>query len=129
MGVHGALAIRRHQDVGTPRGGASQRRPGLERDARRTDVMHVHTADLVVLDLANVGRAGAETGHPDNGVGRRSAGHFHRRAHILVDRCGAGLVDQRHAALDHAVPAKKALIGLHQYIENRVADPENVVFR
>jgi hypothetical protein len=25
----------------------------------------------------------------------------------LIDRCGAGLVDQRHAALDHAVVLRK----------------------
>ena len=47
----------------------------------------------------------------------------------LVDRGGAGLVDQRHAALGHAVAAEKALVGLHQHVENRIADPENVVFR
>ena len=46
-----------------------------------------------------------------------------------VDRQRAGLVDQRHAALGHAVAGEKALVGLHQHVENRIADPENVVFR
>ena len=54
--------------------------------------------------------------------------HLGRRAHVLIDRGGAGLVDQRHAALGHAVAGEKALIGLHQHVENRIADPENVVF-
>jgi len=56
-------------------------------------------------------------------------GHFGRRTHIPVDRAGPGLVDQRHAAFGHAVSAQKALIGPHQHVENRIADPENVVFR
>ena len=50
-------------------------------------------------------------------------------AHVPVNRRGAGLVDQRHAALGHAVGGEKTVVGLHQYVENRVADPENVVFR
>ena len=58
-----------------------------------------------------------------------AAGHLGGRAHALVDRSGAGLVDQRHAALGHAVAGEKALVGLHQHVENRIADPENVVFR
>ncbi len=91
--------------------------------------MCVQTADLVVPDLADIGRPRPQIGDADNGIGRRTAGHLDRRAHILVDRQRAGLVDQRHAAFCHAVTAKKALVGLHQYIENRVADPENVVFR
>ena len=41
---------------------------------------------------------------------------------------GSGLVDQRHAALGHAVTGEKTLVGLHQHVENRIADPENVVF-
>ncbi len=63
------------------------------------------------------------------GVGRRAAGHFGRGPHIPVDRGGAGFVDQRHAAFGHAMQAKKALVGLHQHIENCIANRENVVFR
>ena len=90
--------------------------------------MAVKPADLVVLDLADIGRARAEIGDADNGVGRRAAGHFGRRPHVGVDRGRARLVDQRHAALGHAVAGEKTLVGLHQHVENRIADPENVVF-
>ena len=97
-------------------------------DAGGADVVGVEAADLVVLDLADEGGAGAETGKADDGVGAGAAAHLGRRAHVLVDRGGAGLVDQRHAALGHAVAGEKTLVGLHQHVENRIADPENVVF-
>ena len=103
IGVHGALAVRRHQDVGAAGRGTVGRGPGLERDAGGADVVGVETADLVVPDLADIGGAGAEIGEADDGVGRRAAGHLGRRAHVAVDRSGARLVDQRHAALGHAV--------------------------
>ena len=128
IGVHGALAVRRHQDVGAAGGGAAFRRLGLEGRAGGADVVGVEAADLVVLDLADEGGAGAETGDADDGVGAGAAAHLGRRAHVLVDRGGAGLVDQRHAALGHAVAGEKTLVGLHQHVENRIADPENVVF-
>ena len=108
--------------------GPSAAAAGLERDAGGADVMGVEPADLVVPDLADIGGARAEIGDADDGVGRRAAGHFGRRPHVAVDRSGARLVDQRHAALGHAVAGQKALVGLHQHVENRIADPENVVF-
>ena len=128
IGVHGALAVRRHQDVGAAGGGAGARGLGLESDAGGADVVGIEGADLVGLDLADEGGAGAEAGDADDGVGAGAAAHFGRRPHILVDGGRAGLVDQRHAALGHAVAGEKALVGLHQHVENRIADPENVVF-
>ena len=91
--------------------------------------MGIKTADLIVLHLADIGGARTESGDTDDGVGGRAAGHFGRRTHVGIDRCGARLVDQRHAALGHAVRGEKALIGLHQNVENRIADPEHIVFR
>ncbi len=107
ISVHGALAIRRHQNVGAAGGRAIRRRPGLEGDPGGADVMGIEPADLVVPDLADIGGAGAEAGDADNGVGGRAAGHLRRRPHILVNRRGARLVDQRHAALGHAVAGRE----------------------
>ena len=90
--------------------------------------MGVEAADLVVANLADIGGARAEIGDADDGVGSGAPGHFGGRAHIGVDRRGARLVDQRHAALGHAMAAEKGLVGLHQHVENRIADPENVIF-
>ena len=72
IGVHGALAVRRHQDVGAAGGGAIRCRLGLEGDAGGADVVGVEGADLVGLDLADEGGAGAEAGDADDGVGRPS---------------------------------------------------------
>ena len=108
--------------------GPASARPGLEGDAGGADVVAVEAADLVVLDLADEGGARAEAGEADDGVGAGAAAHLGRRAHVAVDRRRPRLVDQRHAALGHAVADQKALVGLHQHVENRVADPENVVF-
>ena len=91
--------------------------------------MAVEPADLVVLDLADKGGARAEAGDADDGVRRRAAGHLHGRPHVAIDRKRPRLVDQRHAALGHAVALKKTVVGLHQHVENRIADPEHVVFR
>ena len=128
IGVHGALAVRRHQDVGAAGGGAACGGLRLIGDAGGADVVAVEIADLVVLDLADIGGTRAEIGDADNGVGGRAAGHFRGRAHVAVDRRRARLVDQRHAALGHAVVGQKLLVGAHQHVEDRIADPEHVVF-
>ena len=72
IGVHGALAVRRHQDVGAAGGGAVRRGDGFERDAGGADVVGVELSDLVVPDLADIGGARAEIGDADDGVGGRA---------------------------------------------------------
>ncbi len=129
IGVHRALAIRGHHDVGAAGRRAIRRSSRLERNARGADVVRVQPADLVIPDLADIGGARAQIGDADNRVGRRPAGHLGRRPHVLVDCRGAGLVDQRHTAFGHAVAAEEAFVCLYQHVENRIADPENVVFR
>ena len=91
--------------------------------------MNIKPAYLVVLDLTDISRPRAEIGEPDDGIRRRAAGHLRSRTHIAVDRRGADLVNQRHAAFAHAMGREKRLIRLDQYIENRIANSENVVFR
>src|SRR5882757_3915048 len=128
IGVHGALAILRHQDVGAAGGRPLRGRPGFERDAGGADIVGVHPPDLVVLDLSDIGRARPQARNPDDGIGGRATRHLGRRAHVAVDRSRPRLVDQRHAALGHAVAGEEAFVGLNQHVENRVTDAENVVF-
>ena len=54
---------------------------------------------------------------------------LHRRAHRLVDRLGARLVDQRHAALVHALLDEEIVLGAGDHIDDGVADAENVVLQ
>ena len=86
-------------------------------------------AEQVVLDLADEGCARPEARQADNGVGGRAAGHLDRRAHGLIDRLGAGGVDQRHPALAHALPEQEILFGAGNDIDDRIADAEHVVTR
>jgi hypothetical protein len=129
IGVHRTLAIGRHQNIRaagrrTVAGGLC-----LEGDASGTNVVRIQMAYLVIPHLADIGGAGAETRDANNGVGCRSARYLGRRSHVAIDRGRAVLIDQRHAALGHAMTAQKPLIGLHQHIEDGIADPEYVVFR
>ena len=127
IGVHGALAVGRHQDVA-----ARGRRPvgrgrRIELDAGRADVVREGAAELVVLDLADEGAAPAEARDADDRVGGRAARNLHRRSHRVVDRLRARLVDQRHAALGHALLDQEIVVGAREHIDDGVADAENVV--
>ena len=100
----------------------------VEGDAGGADVVDIELADLVVLDLADIGGTRAQAADADDGVGGRAARDFRRRAHVGIDRGGPRLVDQGHAALGHAVLGQKGFIGPDQHVEQRVADAENVIF-
>ena len=127
IGVHGALAVRRHHDV-TARGRRTvARRLGAEGNAGRTDIVREGAAEFVVLHLADEGRARSEARHADDGVGGRAARAFHRRAHRLVDLLRTRLVDQRHGAFVHALSHQKIVLGAGDHVDNGVADADDVV--
>ena len=84
-------------------------------------------AEHIVLDLADEGGAAAERSDADDGIGGRSAGAFRRRPHGVIDRRGARLIDQRHAAFVHALRGQKIVLGAGDDVDNGVADAENVV--
>ena len=126
-GVHGALAVRRHHHVAARGRRAVLGRRRVERDAGLADVAREGLAELVVLDLADEGRARAEARDADDGVGGRAAGLLDRLAHRRVDRLRARLVDQRHAALVHALLDEEIVLGAGDHIDDGVADAENVV--
>ncbi len=126
IGVHGALAVGRDQHVAA-RGrwaGRSWRR--RERDPRGTDVVGKDATELVVLDLADEGRARPEARHADDGVRRRAAGNLHRRTHGVVDSCRPRLVDQLHGALAHLLLGEEIVVGARDHVDDRVADAEDV---
>src|SRR3954454_2931100 len=74
IGVHGALTVRRHQNVGAAGRGAVFRGGRVEGDPGGTDVVDIEIADLVVLDLADIGGTRPQAADPDDGVGGRAAG-------------------------------------------------------
>jgi hypothetical protein len=84
-------------------------------------------AELVVPDLADEGRARAERGDADDGVGGGTARTFGRRPHGLIDAGCARLVDQRHAALVHALRHQEIVLGAGDDVDNGIADAEHIV--
>ena len=89
--------------------------------------MREGAAEFVVLDLADKSGAAAEARHTDDGIGGRAARAFHRRAHRVVDRLRARLVDQRHGAFVHALRDQKVVFGAGDDVDDGVADAEHVV--
>ena len=91
------------------------------------DIVRERGAELVVLDLADEGRARPEAGGADDRICRRAAGNLDRRPHGVVNLRGARLVDQRHAALAHVVRGEERIFGAGDDIDNGIAETENVV--
>ena len=83
-------------------------------------------AEVVGLDLADIGAADAEGGDADDRVGRRTAGDDPRRDACGVERLGALLVDQRHRAFDHVLRLQIGVVGLGDDVDQRIAQAENV---
>ena len=102
-------------------------RAGPELDADREHVVAEHLAELVVVDLADVGGAAAEAGDTAHRVGGRAAAHLHRRAERLVQLDRAIGVDQVHPALDEAVLDQERVGRVGDHVDECVADPDHVV--
>src|SRR5262245_4094860 len=126
ISVHRALAVGRDQYVAaccrwTGRGGRCRKR-----DAGRADVVGKDATELVVLHLADEGRARTEACHAYDGIRRRAAGNLHRRTHGIVEFRGLALIDQLHGALAHVVLGEKRVMRARNHIDNRIADTKDV---
>ncbi len=107
IGVHGALAIGRHQDEGAGRGGTLGRGARVEAHTLRPHVMSEDGAQLILLDLAEIGGLAAEGRNAGGGVAGRPAGDLDRLPHVGIELFGARLVDQVHRALDQPMPVRR----------------------
>ena len=128
IGVHGALAVRRHQDHAS--GG---RRMAFERrrvigNPHGADVVTEDRAELVGGNLAEIGARAAEAHEAGHGVGRAAAGGLDGRAHCAIEVLGALRVDQRHAALLDLVVRQKRVVAARNDVDDGIADGEEVVF-
>ena len=125
-GVHGALAIRAHQNQATCGGRTAGQRRGWEMDAGGGDVVAEHLAQPIIRDFPKIADLRAKPGCHRAGIGRRPAAAFNPRAHGGVNRLGLVGADQRHAALGHAVFGQEAVLGTGQHIHNGIADAKNI---
>ena len=83
-------------------------------------------AELVGFELADECRPSAEPGDADHRIRRRSSGYLDRRTHGVIDRLCPCLIDQRHAALAHAMRQQKVIVGPGKDVDDGVADAEDV---
>ena len=93
------------------------------------DVVTEDAAQMVVRDLAEIGRPPAEAGHARRRVGRASAGSLDRRAHRRIKMLGAVRVDQVHRALDDVLRDEEILLRLRDDVDDGVADRQHVETR
>ena len=122
VGVHRALAVRRHQD----KAAAGWRfAPGLaiaENDADGADVVREHPGKLVVAHLAHEANLAAQRGDTGASVGRRAARGLDRRPHPLVKRRGFLGRGQAHGALVERELIQQRLLAGGDDVDERVAD-------
>ena len=127
IGVHRALAVRRHEDHRARRRRLGVQWSRVEGDALGADVVRVDLAEMVVRDLAEEGRASAKACDARCRVARRSAGCLDRRAHAAIEQLGPFAVDQVHRSLDDLVLAQEIVVAPGNDIDDRIADAQNVI--
>ena len=108
IGVHGALAVRRHQDEAARGGGAVLGGRDVVMDVDGLQVVREELAGLVVLHLADEARLHPEGGSARRRVGAGAAGHDGGGAHVPIELLGALLVDELMAPLCTFFCSRKA---------------------
>ncbi len=129
IGVHGALTVGRHQDVGAGRRRTVDRRRGGEMHARAPEIVGEIAADLIVADLADEGAARPELGGADRRVGGRAARDDHGLTHGGVEILGPRLVDQVHGALGNGALFQKRVVDRGENVDDGVPEAQEVVGR
>src|SRR5262249_60586940 len=122
IGVHGALAVRRDEDVAARGGRPVERRRRVEGDASRADVVGEHLPERVVAHLADEARARAEAGDAVDRVRGRTARRLDRRSPSLVDVLRTLLVYQRHGTFVHALTNEEVILGAGDHVDDGIAD-------
>ncbi len=125
--VHRALRVGRDDDDAAAGRRAVGRGTRAELHADGAAVVTEHLTEFVVADLADVRRPAAERGDAAHRVGRRAAAHLDGAAERLVQVQGAIGVDQRHRPLDQLVPVDERVVGVGDDVDERIADPDDVV--
>ena len=125
--VHGALAVRRHEDEAARGGLAVVGRRGVVGDAERADVVAEDAAELVGGDPADEAAFRPERGKAGDGVGSRASGALDGRAHGLIEPAGFAGRDQAHEALGEVVLGEKGVVTAGDDVDDGVADAHHVV--
>ena len=127
VGAHGALGIWSHQDQATGRGGPLRGRRGVKASSNRTDVVAKDPPQLIVAHPTNKARPAAQLGNPGQGVGSGATRGFKARSNAGVEALGLGFVHQGHGALGEFEVVDQVVVGLHQHVNDGVANADDVV--
>ena len=100
--------------------------PG-EGHADRAHVVAEHLAEIVGVDLADVGRSPTEARHSTHGVGRRTTAHLDRTGKRCVQLDRTLGLDQGHRALHELLPLEEVVRGVGDHVDERIADADDVV--
>ena len=82
--------------------------------------------ELVIANAADEPGAAAQLSNAHHRVGHRATGGFQAWTAGLVKRFSLLLIDERHSPLGQPVLLQKAVLGLHQHINNGVANPHHI---
>ena len=125
--VHGALAVRGHEDEAAGGWLALVGRRRVVGDAERADVVAENAAELVGSDPADEAAFRPERGKPGDGVGGGASGALDGRAHGLIEAPGLAGRDQAHEALGEVVLGEKGVVAAGDDVDDGVADAHHVV--
>jgi hydroxymethylpyrimidine pyrophosphatase-like HAD family hydrolase len=126
VGVQGALCVGGDDDQAAARGHAVVRGSGGVLDARSSQVVAEHCAELVLVHPADERGGAAERRHADHRARGRSPGHLGRRAHRRVEVVGPLGVDELHRAPVEAVRDDEVVGFVTEHVDEGVADPDDV---
>ena len=88
--------------------------------------MGENVAQLILCHLANERRFAAQSRHASQRVGRRTARHFNRGAHQVVQSIRFFSVDQAHTTLKQTFGFNQFITSAGDYINNRITYRQDV---
>ncbi len=95
----------------------------------RPEIVGEPATQVVVPDTADIRRSSTERGEPDHRVRDRTSRAGQATGELLQQAVGRGLVHEIHRALLDPERGDGLVVDLDQYVDDRVADAQHVVFR
>jgi hypothetical protein len=98
----------------------------MEGNPSGTNVVGENFTQFVVGHLANERDGRVERRQSRGGVRCGATGDFHRWRHRRINGASTIGIGQLHRTLHHSVILQEGIIGLSEYIDNRIANAEHI---
>ena len=92
-------------------------------------IANIGVAKIIVRHFANESAAAAKGCHTGDGVARRTAGHANGFGKQRVRRLRLFRSHEPHGTLDQPILRQNIVVDVSQNIEDRVADPQDIIVR